>query len=100
MKDGQLTEYHYRAGGKEFRTVFQAAPKGRDRPALLEIGLDPSVRVSPLLEESELGAVSFGIGGNAGYGGKTRVPFLDWLTVGGATLSVAGTTIVRSGRVV
>jgi len=100
MKDGHLAEYRYRTGGKEFRTAYRAAPRGRDRPALLEVGLDPSIRVSPLLEESELGAVSFGVGGNAGYGGKTRVPFIDWLTVGGAALSVNGRTIVRGGRVV
>jgi hypothetical protein len=56
--------------------------------------------VSPLLEESEAGAVSFGVGGNAGYGGRTRSSFLDWLTVGGATLSIGGRTIVRNGRVV
>jgi hypothetical protein len=53
-----------------------------------------------MLEESELGAVSFGIGGNAGYGGKTKVPFIDWLTVGGAALSINGHTVVRGGRVV
>jgi len=100
MKDGHLTEYRYRTGGKEFRATYDAAPRGRDLPALLEIGLDPSVRVSPLLEESELGAVSFGVGGNVGYGGKTRASFIDWLTVGGAVLSVNGRTIVRDGRVV
>ncbi|MCI4373085.1 MAG: aminopeptidase [Thermoplasmata archaeon] len=100
MTDGHLTEYHYKTGGKEFRAAYSDAPKGRDRPALLEIGLDPSVRVSPMLEESEAGAVSFGVGGNTAYGGKTRVPFLDWLTVGGAELSVNGRTIVRRGRVV
>jgi hypothetical protein len=100
MKGGRLTEYRYRTGGKEFRTAYQAAPKGRDLPALLEIGLDPNLRVSPMLEESELGAVSFGIGGNAGYGGKTKVPFIDWLTVGGAALSINGHTVVRGGRVV
>jgi len=99
LKDGRLTDYSYRTGGKQFRAAFEAAPAGRDRPALLEIGLDPNIRVSPLMEESELGAVSFGVGGNANYGGKTRVPFLDWLTVGGAELTINGRTIVRSGRV-
>jgi leucyl aminopeptidase (aminopeptidase T) len=99
LKDGHLTEFSYRKGGTEFRTQFEAAPAGRDRPALLEIGLDPNLRMSPLMEESELGAVTFGVGGNAGFGGKTRVPFLDWLTIGGAELSIGGRTIVRGGRV-
>lgn len=99
MKDGHLTEYAYRTGGKEFREAYESAPRGRDLPALLEIGLDPSIRVSPLLEESELGAVSFAVGGNAVFGGKTRVPFIDWLTVGGAELSVNDRPIVREGRV-
>jgi leucyl aminopeptidase (aminopeptidase T) len=100
LKDGHLTEFRYRTGGKEFRTAYEAVGRGRDTPALLEIGLDPSIRLSPMLEESELGAVSFGVGGNVGYGGKTRVAFQDWLTVGGATLSVNGRTIVKGGRVV
>jgi leucyl aminopeptidase (aminopeptidase T) len=99
LKDGHLTEFSYRKGGKEFQSEFDAAPAGRDRPALLEIGLDPNLRVSPLMEESELGAVTFGVGGNGGYGGKTRIPFIDWLTIGGAELSVGGRTIVRGGRV-
>jgi leucyl aminopeptidase (aminopeptidase T) len=99
MKDGRLTEYSYRTGGKQFRADFEAAPAGRDLPAVLEIGLDPNLRVSPLMEESELGAVSFGVGGNANYGGKTRIPFLDWLTIGGGELTINGRTIVRKGRV-
>jgi leucyl aminopeptidase (aminopeptidase T) len=99
LKDGRLVDYRYRTGGAEFRADFEAAPTGRDRPALLEIGLDPNLRVSPLLEESERGAVSFGIGGNANYGGKTRVPFLDWLTVGGAELTLDGRTLVKGGQV-
>ncbi|MGD0257766.1 MAG: aminopeptidase [Thermoplasmata archaeon] len=100
LHGGHLREVTYRAGARAFHAAYDGAPAGRDRPALLEIGLDPSIRVSPLLEESELGAVSFGVGGNAGYGGKTRVPFLEWLTVGGAELSIDGRRIVRAGRVV
>jgi leucyl aminopeptidase (aminopeptidase T) len=99
LKGGRLVDYSYEVGGKGFRTEFDAAPKGRDKPALLEIGLDPSLRVSPLMEESERGAISFGVGGNANYGGRTRIPFLEWLTIGGAELSLNGRTIVRGGRV-
>jgi hypothetical protein len=99
LHDGHLSKFSYASGGAASRELFNAAPKGRDLPALLEIGLDPSLRVSPLLEESEAGAVSFGVGGNANYGGKTRCPFIDWLTVGGAELSIDGRTIVRAGRV-
>jgi leucyl aminopeptidase (aminopeptidase T) len=100
LNDGHLTTATYRSGGKAFRAAYRAGSRGRDLPALLEIGLDPDLRVSPLLEESEAGAVSFGVGGNTGYGGRTRSSFLDWLTVGGATLSIGGKTIVRHGRVV
>ncbi|MCI4365854.1 MAG: hypothetical protein L3K10_07355 [Thermoplasmata archaeon] len=100
MKDARLAKYTYTSGGKEFQEAFKDAGPGRDRPALLEIGLDADVRVSPLMEESERGAVSFGVGGNGGYGGKTKIPFLEWLTVAGAELSVDGRTITRSGKVV
>jgi leucyl aminopeptidase (aminopeptidase T) len=98
FRDGRLAEFRYRLGGADFARAFRQAGIGRDRPALLEVGLDPAFRVSPFLEESELGAVSFSVGGNAAYGGTTRLDFLEWLTVAGAELSVGGRTVARGGR--
>jgi leucyl aminopeptidase (aminopeptidase T) len=100
FREGRLTEYRYRAGGRTFRTAFEGSDRGHDQPGFLEIGLDADLRESPLMEESERGSVSVGVGGNTGFGGNNPSSFQDWLTVAGGVLSVDGRTIARGGRMV
>lgn len=99
FSDGHLRSARYRAGAARFRGPYATGGEGRDRPAFLEVGLEPSIRISPELEDSELGAITVGIGSNAGYGGKTKSSFSSWLTIRGAELSIDGTVVVKSGRV-
>lgn len=100
FRDGRLVGSSFRAGGAAFRQGFRAAGAGRDRPSFVEVGLDPSVGGVPLLEELELGAVTVGVGRNAGFGGSTSVDFLGYLTLAGAELSIDGRPLVRRGRLV
>ncbi len=99
FSDGRLRSARYASGGARFREPYAKGGDGKDRPAFLEIGLDPALRVSPELEDSELGAITVGIGANAGYGGKSKSSFSSWLTVRGAELSIDGTVVVKGGRV-
>jgi len=98
FREGRLVRSGFHRGGAAFRAEYRAAGAGRDRPSFFEIGLDPSVGGAPLLEESELGAVTVGVGGNAGFGGKTKVPFLGYLTLAGATVTIDDRPVSRGGR--
>jgi hypothetical protein len=53
-----------------------------------------------MFEESERGALTVGVGRNAGFGGKNTSSFFGFLTVGGAELLVDDTPVVRGGRLV
>ncbi len=96
---GHLRGARYATGGARFRGPYAMGGEGRDLPGLLEIGLDPAIHVAPELEDCELGALTLGIGGNAGFGGRTKSSFNSWLTVRGAELSVDGRVVVRGGRI-
>jgi len=100
FRRGRLVGQTYSAGGGAVRAASKAGGRGRDRPSMLEVGLDPNVRNSPGLEENERGSVSVGVGGNAGFGGATRSPFLMHLSVAGAELTIDDRLVVRGGRIV
>jgi hypothetical protein len=100
FRNGRLASFSLGRGGSPFRSAYRAAGAGRDRPSFLEVGLDPALAGVPLLEEAEAGAVTVGVGGNSGFGGRTKADFLGYLTLGGAELAVDGRTLVRRGRVV
>jgi leucyl aminopeptidase (aminopeptidase T) len=98
FRNGRLAGASFGRGGAEFRSEYRAASPGKDRPSFVEVGLDPAVAGAPMLEEAELGAVTVGVGRNAGFGGKTKSDFLAYLTLAGAELSIDGRTVVRGGR--
>lgn len=96
---GRLTNAEYQAGLENFTTPFEAAGAGRDRPAFLSLGLNGPLGHAPNMEDQERGAVTVGIGGNAGYGGKTKLPFLAWLVIAGAHLEVDGRPLAADGEI-
>jgi len=100
FRGGRLVRQGYSLGAASVRAAYSRGGKGRELPAILEVGLDPSIRISPNLGENERGAVSTYVGGNLRIGGTTRSSFMAYLTVGGAELSVDGRTVVRGGRIV
>lgn len=100
FRSGRLVRQTYSEGGESVRGPYSTGGKGRDRPSMLEVGLDPNIHIAPNLEENERGAVSVGIGGNVGFGGSTRSDFVAHLTVAGAELVIDGKTVARDGQVV
>jgi leucyl aminopeptidase (aminopeptidase T) len=100
FRGGRLVGQSYATGAAAVREAYAKGGKGRDRPGMLEVGLNPSVHLSPGFEEGERGAVTAFVGSNAMYGGKTRANFMAHLTVAGAELSIDGRTVVRGGRIV
>lgn len=98
--DGHLTALEYETGGLPVQAALKKAGKGADRPAFLSIGLNPELENTPQLEDQEEGVVCVAVGGNDFYGGKTKNPFLTWIALAGATVTVDGRTIVKAGHVV
>lgn len=99
MAGGRLVEARYTSGQAEFDAAFRAAPKGREIVSILSVGLNP--RLGPgvaQVEDQEAGAVTIGIGGNAGYGGSNRCPFVSWIVVGEATVAVDGKPLCDRGQ--
>jgi len=96
---GRLRSANFAEGGGWFRRDFARAPAGKDRPSFVEIGLDPAIHAAPTCEESERGAVTIGVGGNSNFGGATKCPYVSYVTLAGATVSVEGERILRGGRV-
>ncbi|HZY70166.1 MAG TPA: hypothetical protein VFF67_04205 [Thermoplasmata archaeon] len=97
---GRLANHWYTEGQTIFDTSFEEAPKGKDVLGFFSIGLNPALDPAvPMVEDQEAGAVTIGLGGNAGYGGTNRCPFLTWIVVGEATVAVDGTPLSDRGKV-
>ena len=98
-KGGKVSNIWYTEGQAEFDAAFQAAPKGKDTLSIFSIGLNPSLEPGvPQVEDQEAGAVTLGIGGNAGYGGANRCPFLSWIVIGEATVAIDGKPLCDRGK--
>ncbi len=100
FEDGRLTSARYARGQAEFDRRYRAGTGTKDRPSFLEVGVNPALRGTPLQEENELGAVTVGVGNNAGFGGKNRSSIFEFLTLAGSTVTIDGRPLVRAGRVV
>lgn len=98
FRGGRLTAFDYAIGGEAFAHAYEAAPTGKERPALFELGLNPALRRAPLLEDQARGAATVHIGMNRSYGGSGRGSFSSCLVVGEASVAVDKTPYVRDGK--
>ncbi|HTW55995.1 MAG TPA: aminopeptidase [Thermoplasmata archaeon] len=87
---GRLTEATFRSGGERFQTSYRSGGRGRDRPGMLRLGLNPELHNTPQVEDLERGAVMVSVGGNRFVGGKNPSPFFGWAITAGATVEVDG----------
>lgn len=101
LSKGKLLSYQYRSGGEAFTGPYERAPKkGRDQVGLLSIGLNPKIVQAPQMEDQERGVVLLTLGRNDEQGGTNRVPFMTWLALGGANVTVDGRPVVQAGNIV
>ncbi len=100
FEEGRLVDHIIGEGRERFERQFAAAPKGRELLGYFSLGLNPAARDLPPAEDTEEGAVLFGIGRNTMAGGKIAVPFLGYALVGEATVELDGTPVARGGRLV
>lgn len=66
----------------------------------LSVGINPTLDPAvPMVEDQEAGAITIGLGGNTGYGGTNRSPFVTWIVVGEATVAVDGSPLSDRGKI-
>jgi leucyl aminopeptidase (aminopeptidase T) len=100
FKSGHLEDYSYQKGVNEFESDLKRIGEEKIKPALFSIGLNPKIRKAPLFEIYERGTISFAIGSNEEVGGETKGEFHSWIVLRGASVSVDGSAIIRSGKIV
>jgi leucyl aminopeptidase (aminopeptidase T) len=89
MRDGRLQGFWYSDGQSAFEDPYRSAGRGRDVVSLFSVGLNPELPGGvPQVEDQEAGAITFAVGGNQGYGGSNRCPFVSWAVLGEATVAV------------
>ncbi|MCI4346353.1 MAG: aminopeptidase [Thermoplasmata archaeon] len=96
---GKLVSYSYESGGDKFAETYDKGPKGKERPGLLEVGLNPLMREAPTFEDQESGTITLYVGGNANFGGASKVPFVTYNILSGASLEVDGRPVVTNGKI-
>lgn len=100
IERGRLRNYWYTDEGEAFESEFAAAPRGREVVGLFALGLNPALAPGvPQAEDAEAGTVTIAVGGNSLYGGRNRCPFLAWITIGDATVSVDDTPLCDRGTI-
>jgi leucyl aminopeptidase (aminopeptidase T) len=98
FREGRLVQYSVGTGAKYYTKEYRRAGPERDRPAYLQIGLNPEIHDSPFVDDQELGVVGVEIGHNDDMGGRTKGTFRQYALIGGADVSVDGHPLLRKGR--
>ena len=88
-------------GFANYRSRYEAAGEGRDAFGVLDIGLNPHIR---LPQRSRLGSflpagdVTLAFGNDIWAGGENDVAWSDVLFLRGATVTIDGELLVQNGR--
>lgn len=96
---GQLTSFAFEEGARAFAKQYARGKPGKDRTGSLSIGLNPKVQNVPFMEGEERGVVELTVGGNTYLGGRNTSDFSGCVCLAEAEVSVDGTPVVRSGKV-
>lgn len=100
FSDGRLKSQSYETGGKPIEDAYAKAPRpGKDRLGFFSVGLNSEITKLPQMEDQEIGAILFQLGGNSFRGGKNVSPFGAWTVVKGADLSIDDKPVLQGGRI-
>jgi leucyl aminopeptidase (aminopeptidase T) len=101
FKRGKMTRMTAKDDIKALEKHFDAAPKGRDLLAALDIGINPDVMVpqdSRMVTWMAEGTISVGIGGNTWAGGDNDVPFMLFGHLTNGMLSIDDQPLIERGK--
>ena len=97
---GKLTSMTAKSGLEALRAVYDAAGAGKDAFGMVDVGINPNVRIpagSRMVGFMPAGMVTIGVGGNTWAGGDNLASFGLVSFLPGSTLKVDGRTIVENG---
>jgi leucyl aminopeptidase (aminopeptidase T) len=101
FRAGELIDFEFEKGEAEFRKAYRVLGRGRGRPGLVSVGLNPASTSIPLLLDQERGVIALAMGRNVEMGGHNRGPrFVAYQSIRGGNLEVDGTPVVRDGELV
>ncbi len=99
--EGKLTAMTADKGLEIIRASYDVAGEGRDRFAVIDIGINPNIQLQPgssVLGWVPAGMVTVGVGNNAWAGGANNVNFSIYPKLPGSTVEVDGTVVVDGGK--
>lgn len=99
--EGKLTAMTADKGLEIIQASYDVAGEGRDRFAVVDIGINPNIQVPPgsdMLGWVPAGMVTVGVGNNAWAGGANNVNFSIYPKLPGTTVEVDGTVVVEGGK--
>jgi len=98
FRKGLLESFRFRSGEAAFLGRYATASDGRDRPAMIEFGLNPHIRNAPNVEGLGRGTITLRIGDNFQMGGRTRIGYGERFYLTGADVRVDGRPVIRQGE--
>ena len=101
FKGGKVTSMTAKSGLEPLKASYDAAGSGKDVLSVLDIGINPSLRVpddNPIHAWSKAGRVTVVIGNNGWAGGNNLVNFALNPSSPGMTLTVDGKALVQDGK--
>lgn len=100
---GKLTSMSAESGLEKLQERYDAASDGKDQFSVIDIGLNPNVRIpagSRMVAWMPAGMVTFGFGSNTWAGGDNSADFALNPHLSGCTVKVDGKLIVEDGSLV
>ncbi len=102
FKGGKLVAHDAKPGAEYelWKSLYTAAPAGKDEFAFIDIGINPNVKVPPgskLTSWVPAGAVSLGFGGDVWAGGSNACSWGAGGAINGCTVTVDCNVIVENG---
>jgi aminopeptidase len=101
FKAGKLTSMTAKSGLEPLKASYEAAGSGKDVLSVLDIGINPSLRVpddNPIHAWSKAGRVTIVVGNNGWAGGTNLVNFAVAPSPPGVTLTVDGKPLIQDGK--
>ena len=100
LKSGKVTELTAKSGGERLLEMYKAAGPGKEKFAVIDVGINPNVRIpkdSKMLVFMASGMVSVWAGNDTWAGGDNTATFDAGGFMPGSTLKVDGKVVVEKG---
>jgi len=98
FKHGRVVDFRGDSAAMALRRSWEEAEGDKDRIACLTVGINPKVKLRYGLDAIAHGAISIGVGDNQDLKGRNKSTLFQQGTIGHASLTADGKTLVKDGR--